>query len=314
MTSRRSSGLKVPYDLRPAKQIERRMIIDGLQRIAEAGCQIRQYRYVGMGSFYFVDFVLLHRYLGIHRMTSVENADDIELRVRFNRPYRNVDIVIDDIGNVISRLETTEKHLLWLDFDFSLNDKVLQDIYLATGTLLPGSLVLVTVDVEDPVDGGVKDFYEYYREEASSFFDSSWKTRDFASANLPRLNAQMLGKAMGQGAADARDGREFRPLFSFVYADGHRMLTTGGMIVGPDEKALLKICDFRGATYLRRHFRQNPYHIPSIRLTRKERAYLDSQMPLRRGWELKQFELERSHLRAYGEMYRYFPNYAELLL
>ncbi len=50
------SYLKVPYDLRMAKQIERRMIADLLIRLRGGGFDISNYQYTGMGSIYFVDF------------------------------------------------------------------------------------------------------------------------------------------------------------------------------------------------------------------------------------------------------------------
>ena len=50
------SYLRVQYELRPAKQVERRMIIDALRKLAMAGFEIEDYNYVGFGSIYFVDF------------------------------------------------------------------------------------------------------------------------------------------------------------------------------------------------------------------------------------------------------------------
>jgi len=62
MSAATESYLKVAYDLRPAKQIERRMFIDGLQRLALAGFDIGDYQYTGFGSIFFVDFILFHNY------------------------------------------------------------------------------------------------------------------------------------------------------------------------------------------------------------------------------------------------------------
>ena len=49
------SWRKVPYDLRPAKQAERRMLVDAFMILSQAGFPIRDYQYTGMGSVYFVD-------------------------------------------------------------------------------------------------------------------------------------------------------------------------------------------------------------------------------------------------------------------
>ena len=49
------SCLKVQYELRSAKQVERRMLIDALQTLSASGFDISQYQYTGFGSVYFVD-------------------------------------------------------------------------------------------------------------------------------------------------------------------------------------------------------------------------------------------------------------------
>ena len=44
------------------------MIVDSLLLLSDAGFEIREYQYTGMGSIYFYDFILFHRLLGIHNM------------------------------------------------------------------------------------------------------------------------------------------------------------------------------------------------------------------------------------------------------
>ena len=114
MSVRSRSSLKVPYDLRPAKQIERRMLVDGFQRLAQAGFPIRDYQYTGFGSLYFVDFVLFHKLLGIHRMLTVEHDQSLADRVEFNRPFDCVEIAMKSAGEVIPSLARDLRHILWL--------------------------------------------------------------------------------------------------------------------------------------------------------------------------------------------------------
>ena len=78
-----SSSHRVQYDLRPRKQIERRMMIHAFQRLSEARFTISSYRYAGFGAFFFVDFILFHRLLGIDDMVSIEHDDEHERRVQF---------------------------------------------------------------------------------------------------------------------------------------------------------------------------------------------------------------------------------------
>ena len=44
------SYLSVHYELRSAKQVERRMLIDALHTLGEDGFRISDYQYTGMGS------------------------------------------------------------------------------------------------------------------------------------------------------------------------------------------------------------------------------------------------------------------------
>src|SRR5690349_17029565 len=77
---------KFNYLLRPAKQVERKLIIDCMLRLGRAGYHITDYRYVGFGSPYYADFVIFHKYLGIEDMVCIEGSP-IENRMKFNKPY-----------------------------------------------------------------------------------------------------------------------------------------------------------------------------------------------------------------------------------
>jgi hypothetical protein len=73
MTESETSSTRVPYDLRPRKQVERRMMVHAFQVLAEAGFPISNYRYAGLGAFFFVDFIIFRRILGINDMISIEH-------------------------------------------------------------------------------------------------------------------------------------------------------------------------------------------------------------------------------------------------
>src|SRR5580700_2477566 len=118
-----SSTERVQFDLRPAKQVERRMFVDALQRLAHAGFQISDYQYTGFGSVYFVDFILLHKLLGIRRMCSVEYKGELRERVVFNRPFKCVKVKMAPASSVIPSLNRDLKHLLWLDYDCSISEE-----------------------------------------------------------------------------------------------------------------------------------------------------------------------------------------------
>src|SRR5262245_30820229 len=105
MTGATRSFEKVFYSLRPAKQIERRMLMDGLVRLIAAGFPIRQSQYLGMGSIDFVDFLLFHKFLGLQRMHSVEYEKTIAKRIDFNKPFRFIAHSIEPAGDFIARCD-----------------------------------------------------------------------------------------------------------------------------------------------------------------------------------------------------------------
>jgi len=83
----------ISYDLRPAKQTERRILLDFLKCANECGMTISDCRYVGMGGTAFYDFHLMHRFLGVNRMTSLERfchknqAKGLSKRMKADLPF-----------------------------------------------------------------------------------------------------------------------------------------------------------------------------------------------------------------------------------
>ncbi len=314
MSAPTASYRKVAYDLRPAKQVERRMLIDTLEILMANSFPIRDYQYTGMGSIYFFDFILFHKLLGIRKMLSVEWDRTIRERIKFNKPYAEIAVEMEAIGDVLPKLDTDTKHLVWLDYDDRLTETAVNDTVFAARHVPVGSILLVTVDVEPPSDGNSPSEWRlYYEEQAKQYFQFDWKDEAFSQSELPATNARILFNAIESGLASRKSAR-FKPLFNFLYADGHAMLTVGGMIVGDVEEARLNGCDFSRSPFLRRDVNDRPFEIKPPKLTRKERLLLDHHMPCKDDWKPAEFELKKDELDAYREIYRFYPAYAELLV
>jgi hypothetical protein len=308
-----ASYLKVPYDLRAAKQMERRMLVETFQVLNSIGFQIDKYQYTGFGSIYFVDFILFHRLLGISKMLSVEFDQRIKNRVRFNRPFRCVDIQMAKVSDVIPTLSPARNHILWLDYDAPLQREHLEDIWLSAARLSRRSILLVTVDVEPPVDpGGPRQWRDYFRTEAQDYLGTANTLGAFARSNLILLNRDVIIRAIESGLS-SRD-LTYIPLFCFSYADGHEMLTVGGLLGTEDDAEQIQRPLVQRLSYLRLGKDDSPKRIVVPRLTRKERIYMDKAMPSPSGWRPKHFELPDEYVEAYRDTYRFFPMYAELLL
>lgn len=315
MTVPAKSYKQVHYEFRLAKQVERRMLVDFFQKLMEAGFPIADYQYTGMGSIYFIDFILFHRYLGIHRLTSVECCHEVEKRVKFNKPFATIDVEMEDILDYIPRLSLDRQHFLWLDYDHVLTEGMINAVVLACSQLSPGSILLVTVDVEppgSPTDGPLE-WQEHFVQEAGQYLWPEAQPRDFARARLPEVNARLLKKAVAHGLAGRRDVR-FCPLFKFLYADGHRMLSLGGMIGRATDRRKLESLNRSQLPFLRDDLLADAYEIRVPLVTRKEKLYLDSAMPCDDAWQPEAFELSQDDVRDYCRIYRYYTSYAETLL
>jgi hypothetical protein len=290
------------------------MLIDAFQIMSIAGFPIRDYQYSGMGSIYFVDYIMLHRLLGMTRFLTAEFDRGIRKRVKFNRPFKDIAIRMDPIGDVIPDLDVDLKHILWLDYDFRMRRLILEDTVAAAHKLSPGSILLITVDVEPPTEeDNPAVWMRHFQREARPFTDYRWTASSFARSRLAHVNATILFNAVRNGIA-GRKNIKFFPLFKFDYADGHEMITVGGMIGGSIEERMLAACDFSRSVYIRPDFNDEFYHIRVPRITRKERLHLDHFMPSTTGWKPREFELPDEDLESFRQIYRYYPAYAELLL
>jgi hypothetical protein len=163
-------------------------------------------------------------------MVSVEASKKIERRVRFNRPFRLIQLRMASIGEVIPTLRQNIQHLLWLDYDSTIRTNYLADLTQAIAHCAPGSIILITVDVEAPKGTSTpREIREHYESQFGELLPPIVKPVQFSARNLPMMNVLLLSRAIQRGIT-GRAGLEFQPLFNFIYQDGHKMLTLGGMI------------------------------------------------------------------------------------
>lgn len=308
------SSFKVPYDLRPCKQIERRMMLHALQGLQEVGFPVSRYQYTGFGSIFFVDFVLIRKLLGIYDMQSIELNPELESRVRYNVPNSDINIEIGDVGNYIPHLAVDKQHFLWLDYDDVFQAYMVEHLVEASKILSPGSIIMVTVDVDyDSLDCPTNAvWFNHFKDEAGEFMPAGMDKDNFTPDDIPLAVSQIFAAIMSK--ISYRPNISFLPMFNFVYADGHEMQTLGGMICDAGARALINRYSWSQFNFLRREFAQEPYRIKMPVLTRKERLFLDTHLPADGAWEPTAFNLKKEQLDQYKAVYKYSPMYAELLL
>ena len=141
---------RLSYSRRPAKYIQRHMVVDALRRL-RAFSPLEEYEYVGFGGMEFVDFELIHRQLGIKRLVSIEENGKDAARFRFNVPFEGVSIKFDKASAVLpTLLDKPYLRVVWLDYECELNLEVLQDLGTAIRKLVPGSAFIVSVNAQGP--------------------------------------------------------------------------------------------------------------------------------------------------------------------
>jgi hypothetical protein len=141
------------------------------------------------------------------------------------------------------------------------------------------------------------------------------KVADFTQTNLPQRNIEVIARAIQSGMAGRVDVA-FLPMFNFIYKDSHTMLTMGGMVGGDTERRKLAGSPVAQADFFRETFdtsKQPPCVITVPKLTRRERQYLDGFMPCDDDWTPADFELSEESVKAYRDVYRFCPNYAEMI-
>lgn len=311
------------YALRPSKQVERKIMIEVLLKLAKADYMISDYTYLGFGSVYYVDFVMFHKYLFIEKMVCVEWGE-IGRRMRFNKPFKFIKLKLEPLANHIPTIKGNQQYFAWLDYDRSLDSELLQDIDGVVTRLSVGSIFVVTIDArarlpKDEFDiGGMTEqqrehlTLRVYKEWFQSYVGSKLTRALLAGSHVAGLFYEVVIERIRQSLTRRDRHLRFIQIFNFVYRDGAPMLTVGGMIgTSADETALAKagVLDHRfvrtGDDYL---------EISVPPLTLREKQWIDCRLDQKLTTKRLRFELDEDLLLNYRSFYREYPTYLETLL
>lgn len=312
-----STATFVPYNLRPAKQAERRILLDFLKCANEAGLAISDCRYVGMGGNMFYDFHLMHRFLGINQMVSLERDKEFHSRCEFNRPYDFVIVKNEDAATFLAKDDDATTTIYWLDYDDGFGPDIIADIITLGTRVKVGGFAFVTVCAAPP--GVLKKLntqqrLEYFQEHMGEF--SVGLTADqMTNANFAKMVYQILLAAF-QNAFSARTDGQFQALFQVQYRDSAPMITVGGCFSKiADSRAILR----RVKTDLPFLLKGYPYQIRQLNLTQRERELFDMAVSKRRknskqANSLRAIGFEKRDFESYGDLLRFLPRYYESII
>jgi hypothetical protein len=303
----------INYTLRPAKNIERKMLVEALRRLG-AMERLETYRYIGFGSTYFSDFSLIHKTLGISSMLSIEKEIPDQDRFRFNKPFRCVRFRFGLSTSVLPTLSWSSKTIVWLDYDGVLDRTVLTDIDYACSKIRHGSVLIVSVNAEP--GPAATDRVEVLRTRigAEKIPDGVTHTNlaGWGSATAyRRIVYNEIAEALNvrNGAETAAHKVTFKQLFNFQYADNARMLTVGGLVFRTRDEARVRRCRFDDLDFVRTG--EEAYKIEVPNLTFRELHHLEAKLPMGSSGAKSVKTLSVEDVQRYSKVYRYFPKFTE---
>ncbi|MGO4717887.1 O-methyltransferase [Stenotrophomonas sp. 2MCAF14_2] len=312
MNEKPGSFTKIDYRVRPAKQIERRMISEALSCLMRLG-PMGNYWYAGMGSISFLDFTMIHRALGIQEMLSIEHSKFAE-RVDFNKPFSCIRIIEGEAESVLPGLDYSTPGIIWLDYDGKLDLGQLKDLGLLAKKMAPGSVFLATINCESGKNSGaVKSEADRLKKAVgAALLPAGFTPSSIEGVKYARVIRDIVDAQITSEASDRRKiGSDPHPVsvhqfLNFNYSDNARMCTLGWFV---DANDALTQCAFDSLDFYRPSI--DCFTIQPPVLTPKEIRHLNNQLP--KTAIPTSPGLSQDDAKNYTKLYRYFPTYFEVL-
>ncbi len=312
----------INYSLRPNKCVERKIIFETLAGLS-SDFDFTKYQYLGMGSMWFVDFILAHKNLGIEDLVSFELAD-YSPRAVFNRPYNNIKIYPGPVSEGITTINWDKPAIVWLDYDCGPEyPAVFEDSATVASKINPGSILMVTVNAHmGRVPRQNAEGEELTRHQGLRFIlgDAAPSEEEFKFINLKNYHnvlATCLTRHIERAHRRSGRGGKYVSFLNYYYKDNAPMITVGGMFVDDtnEEKLNTNRC-YTGSKYIGPGL--YPIQVPP--LTHRERISLDALLPTAQSLKEEDilarlgFRLPQDQLDDYAKFYKLYPSYGEVIL
>lgn len=289
------------YQRRPAKHIERLLIVEGCRRLVAA---FGAYSYVGFGGIEFIDFDLFHRALGIGEMISIEKDYGSEARYEFNKPFAGVSMRIGRASDHLPVLDWQGLRIVWLDYECQLNEEVIRDSQTVARNAIPGSVLIVSVNAKADGTDKLARLTANVTEDRvpDDVTEDSLKPKwGFAAAQR-----RIVSEAVGTTVAHRGDAVHLQQVFNFNYADDARMQTIGWILAAPGIDRALDGCRLDELPFVRTGDDAMEIRVPV--LTQKELRALNERLPKRPGRRRRAVSwLTEDDQKAYAVLYRWYP-------
>lgn len=323
---------RVDYSIRTNKHIERRLVFDQLKRL-DVALSLSNYRYLGLGSMWFVDFILAHRLIGMANMWSIEREDAAD-RAEFNKPYDCIEIKRGTVSSVLADMSGDDwsvPTVAWLDYDGRFDDDIRADCEQFLRKAAVGSVFLISVNahrnsyrpgVGTDKQSSIKTLQSILGDAVPA--DYSQVKHDVSMQEFPTLLSEALLSYMsavvrGSGRETAQMPDRFVPLFDFYHEDNAPMTTVGGIIASWRQLSTLENIFSVDANCLLSGESIERYVLDLIPITMKEKLALDRLMPCDAAAFAQKvagsgLRIIEEQAEKYRRLYTRFPVFAEMMV
>jgi len=272
-----------------------------------------------MGANRFYDFLLLHKYLGLSKMISLEHDPEMFKRAKFNVPYGFIELHPKKAAEFIDQDDAVPPSIYWLDYDGGIGGEILADIASFATKLKINDFCFVTVAGVPPGVSDNKNSSDRlaWLQDTLGEMAGDVTLEDAEKNNFHRAVHKSLIAAFRHAFAPRTEGT-FIPLLQVVYTDTLKMVTVGGAFLAPGTAVDYRAKVNRVMPFLNT---SDPviYWIQSLHLTERERALFDravtskSRRPAERA-ALTRLGFGRDDFDAYRDLVRYLPRYVETIV
>lgn len=327
-----SNARDIDYRLRLAKSIERRMMCTAFQKLAVI-MPLSQYKYVGFGAYYFSDFYLFHKDLGINKMLSIEkgHSKEVKARFEFNKPFECIDIAFQECSHVLNKLTWKSPKIIWLDYTSTLSGEILSDLSTVLRNCKSGTSINISVKADSNIFE--PDQYGYTKsvkrldvlkevigtKNVPSYILNSQINQKHLTQVFNKIIKAQIERILTERNLTEKDF-EFKQLFNFKYNDGTPMYTFGGIVYKSDRhKAQIEKINFTDLPFI--NDKDESFSIDIPNLTIKEIKFLESIMPkgINKKGGIKDVKklfnknpmIPTKDILKFSKIYQYFPVFSE---
>jgi hypothetical protein len=289
------------YENRPSKAVTRSIFVEMLRHL-KVIAPLTDYQYVGFGALEFVDFDVVHRRLGIEKMTSIEASSPLE-RYEYNRPFSKINVLSGRAQTVLPGLDWRGLSIVWLDYTSSLTHEVIRDVEHMARVLIPGSVLAVTVNAHPDMDIA-KRRTNLEKAIGSANVPVGVSDNKLGQWGLAEVQQGVLHDHIDQVMSLRLDSASWRQILNVQYQDSARMQMIAGIVSAPVADRVIDDCRFHEMPEYRSGKDALNVFVPL--LTKRERAWFERRMPLAPGDPLPSRPgIKASDVEAFVSVYRW---------